>query len=238
MGKFKVAILGNLNESYLPHYTMNTVFSDFQQSFPFEFKWVPTESLTENVADKLNTYSGIVAGSGPYTSKDGVINGIRHARLNNIPFFGTCSGFGYAVLECAQSFFNLADVQHPHDNNLPENEVFLQQLNVCGIGMHSIGFNPVKETLASIIYNNQELVHEESHCMYGVSYNMIEKFKDHGLIVSGTDSDGEPKILEYAKNDFFVITLFLPQLKSTLANPHPLILMFLQSAMKKVLSAV
>ena len=113
MNKYKVAILGNFNENYEPHYTMNKVFIDFQQTFHFDFEWLPTENLVDCHAEKLNNYHGIVAGSGPYKNKEGVINGIRHARVNNIPFFGTCSGFGYAVLEFGQWLFDLAGCSAP-----------------------------------------------------------------------------------------------------------------------------
>lgn len=231
MSKFKVAILGNLNEGYEPHYTMNKCFMDFQETVDFSFEWIPTETLANDSADVLETYHGIIAGSGPYKSKEGVINGIRFARKNNIPFLGTCSGFGYAVLEFGQSLFNLQTVYHPYENtNLQENEIFLQQLNLCGVGMHTISFNPVKGTLTDKVYNNEITVNEESHCVYGVNRKMTKIFEHEGLIVSGLDDEGEPKIMEYKPNDFFVITLFLPQFKSDIQNPHPLLSAFFEAA--------
>jgi CTP synthase (UTP-ammonia lyase) len=228
--KARVAILGNLNESYEPHYKMIKSFRDFQEKFDFSFEWIPTEDLLTDAAQTLDGFSGIVAGSGPYKSKEGVINGIRFARKNNIPFLGTCSGFGYAVLEFAQDVFNLPLVYHPHENSeLPPGEIFLQTLNLCGVGLHTISFVPVKGTLTARIYNNKPFVEEESHCMYGVNQKMIEAFTKEGLIVSGMDEEMEPKIMEYKPNDFFVITLFLPQLKSDRENPHPLLSAFFEA---------
>lgn len=233
MNKFKIGILGNLKETYQPHFQMNTTFSDLQDTFDFSFDWIPTESLIDGASDTLNAYDGIVAGSGPYQSKEGVINGIRYARQNNIPFLGTCSGFGYAVLEFGQSLFQLQIVHHPHEGvELKADEIFLQPLNFCGTGMHTINFRPVAGTLTDKVYDHAAMVYEESHCTYGVNTQMIRAFEKEGLVVAGTDEENEPKIMEYNRSDFFIITLFLPQLKHDLQNQHPLILAFLEASRK------
>ncbi len=230
MNKYKVAILGNMNADYEPHYKMNKCFTEFLEKVDFSFDWVPTEALENNHAGILANYQGIVAGSGPYKSKAGVINGIRYARKNNIPFLGTCSGFGYAVLEFGQSIFSLDTVYHPYEKaDLGPGETFLQQLAYCCAEMHTISFTPVKGTLTGIAYNNEAIVREESHCVYGVNREMIDIFESEGLIVSGMDDEGEPKIMEYNRNNFFVLTLFLPQLKSGHQNPHPLLSAFFEA---------
>lgn len=233
MNTFRIGILGDQNEAYPPHYRMNNAFKALQEAFDFTFGWIATETLVDNASAVLNKYQGIVAGSGPYKSKEGVIAGIRYARENNIPFFGTCSGFGYAVLEFGQALFQLPEVFHPYEGvALPENELFLQQLNFCGTGMHTIDFKPVRGTLTDKIYGSAEIVYEESHCTYGVNLQMISAFEKEGLIVAGIDEQNEPKIMEYNRSDFFIITLFLPQLKSGLLKPHPLILAFIKTASK------
>ncbi|MFI5140589.1 MAG: hypothetical protein ACHQIM_22420 [Sphingobacteriales bacterium] len=230
MNKYNVGILGNMNESYEPHYAMNKCFSDLQENIGFSFEWVPTESLAGNAVDKLGAYQGLIAGSGPYKSKEGVINGIRYARKNNIPFLGTCSGFGYAVLEMGQSILKLDAVHHPGENaELPVAETFLQPLSICNVEMHTISFKPVSGTLTSSIYGGAKTISEESHCTYGINRKLIPLFENEGLIVSGCDDDGEPKIMEYNRNDFFIITLFLPQLKPGLHSPHPLFAAFFKS---------
>jgi CTP synthase (UTP-ammonia lyase) len=229
INKIKVAIMGNMNENYAPHYNMNRCFVEFQQSIPFEFEWVPTEQLENEPETILSGYRGIVAGSGPYRSKTGVISGIRYARKNNVPFLGTCSGFGYAVLEFGQHLFDLETVYHPYENkNIKEGETFLASLNDCDVGMHTITFKPVAGTLTDNIYQ-QEQVSERSHCSYGINPEMICCFEAEGFQVSGFDAVREPKIMEYRKNEFFVVTLFLPQFNSGINNPHPLLARFFKT---------
>lgn len=234
MRPFTIGILGNVNLKYEPHYEMNYVFRELQKEIPFQFEWVPTENLVEDAGGKLAGYQGIIAGSGPYTSKEGVINGIRYARENNIPFLGTCSGFGYTVLEFGQALFRLKTVRHLNEGvTLDPQETFLQTLSVCSMDNHTICFSILPDTVTSSAYANAGDTCETTHCSYGVHTDMIAPFAEAGLIVSAQDDDGEPKIMEYNRNDYFVIVLFLPQLQSTPENPHPLIAAFLQAAAQK-----
>ena len=234
--KFNIGILGNFDEKYLPHYKMNSCFTELQDTFNFTFDWIPTEKLEEFNDGILDSFNGIIAGSGPYKSKDGVINGIKYARENNLPFLGTCSGFGYAVLEFGKALFQLKTVHHPIEGiQTNDNEIFLQPLNSCGLDMYPITFTPVSGTLTALAYSKTPKISELSHCHYGISLKMIEHFKSAGLLVAGYDEIGEPKIMEYTKNTFFVIALFYPQLNSNRKNPHPLLESFLQAAFETII---
>lgn len=227
--KPKVAILGNWNEYYEPHFTLNACLMDFKEII--EVEWIATELLLHHAAALLSSFSGIIAGSGPYKSKEGVINGIRYARENNIAFLGTCSGFGYAVLEFGQWVFNLPAVYHPHEGiELTAGETFLEPLQFCSKEMHTISFTPVSGTQTAHLYNVAAMVNEQSHCNYGVNRKMIDAFEKMGLVVAGKDQEGETKIMEYNRNNFFIIMLFLPQLKQGIGLMHPLISAFVNAA--------
>ena len=91
-------------------------------------------------------------------------------------------------------------------------------------------FKSCPGTLTSRVYNHGETISEVTHCSNGVHRNMIPIFAQEGLVVSAQDEDGEPKIMEYTRNDYFVIVLFLPQLQSAPDHPHPLIAAFVNAA--------
>ena len=231
MQPFTIGILGDFKETYEPHFAMTKVLRDMQQHIPFQYQWIPTESLIQDAPERLNPFQGIVAGSGPYRSKEGVINGIRYARENNIPFLGSCSGFGYAVLEFGQSIFQLETVRHVSEGiPLAPNEAFLQTLNYCSMENHFTHFKACPGTLTSHVYGHGESISELTHCSYGVHHHMIPIFAREGLIVSAQDEEEEPKIMEYNRNDYFIIVLFLPQLQSPPDHPHPLIAAFVKAA--------
>ena len=65
--------------------------------------------------------------------------------------------------------------------------------------------------LTCSLAGRQEIVHVHSGTEQG------------GLRVSGTDANGEIRIVELAGHLFFLATLFLPRTRSTPAAPHPLI---------------
>jgi CTP synthase (UTP-ammonia lyase) len=50
--------------------------------------------------------------------------------------------------------------------------------------------------------------------------------------VTGTGPEGEARIVELPDHRFFIATLFLPQLSSTMERPHPLIVGYLRAAME------
>jgi CTP synthase (UTP-ammonia lyase) len=52
----------------------------------------------------------------------------------------------------------------------------------------------------------------------------------HDLKVSGLDSDHEIRIVELVDHPFFIGTLFVPQMRSTLEQIHPILSGFVQAA--------
>lgn len=228
---FSIALVGDYNPDYEPHYRAVAVLQQWQLSVPFSFVWIPTGQLEQNPESVLANFSGIWAGSGPYRSKTGILNGIRYARRNNVPFIGTCSGFGYAVLEFGQHLFNLATVSHPtEDGDTPAQHLFLDKLATCGLGWQDVTFTPEPGTLTQQIYQATKSITERSHCSYGLHPAQADVFARNGMVVSGRDAAGETKIIEYTPNDLFLAMLFYPHLNHHSDRPHPILRTFLQKA--------
>ena len=71
---------------------------------------------------------------------------------------------------------------------------------------------------------------EAFRCNFGLNPRYRAKVLSGPLRVAGVDDDGEVRVVELGDHPFFVATLFLPQLSSTPATPHPLIVEFLRAA--------
>jgi CTP synthase (UTP-ammonia lyase) len=84
-------------------------------------------------------------------------------------------------------------------------------------------------TLAQRAYGTAAAT-EQFACNYGLNPAYQEHFSQGGLQVAGRDAAGEVRIVELAAHRFFLATLFLPQLSSSPARPHPLIVAYLQAA--------
>jgi CTP synthase (UTP-ammonia lyase) len=71
---------------------------------------------------------------------------------------------------------------------------------------------------------------EQFRCTYGLNPRYRETFAGGALQVAGTDAEGEVRIVELPAHRFFIATLFLPQLTSSVEAPHPLIVAYLRAA--------
>lgn len=80
----------------------------------------------------------------------------------------------------------------------------------------------VPGTRAAELYGAGRAV-EAYYCNYGVNPDYLALLEAGGLRVSGLGDDGEVRIVELPGHPFFVGTLFLPQARSTPAEPHPLL---------------
>jgi CTP synthase (UTP-ammonia lyase) len=78
------------------------------------------------------------------------------------------------------------------------------------------------ETRAAALYGATSAV-EDYYCNYGVNPDYEARLQAGGLRVSGVGDEGEIRIVELPDHPFFLATLFLPQARSTRANPHPLL---------------
>lgn len=231
MQPFSIALLGDFRPDYVPHHRAVAVLEQWQETWPFSFAWIPTAQLEVGAGTVLSKFSGFWAGSGPYRSKTGILNGIQFARETNRPFLGTCSGFGYAVLEFARSQFGLATVHHPDEGlNLPADQQFLDKLAACGLAMHPIEFTVAENTVAHAVYGSVGPFREQSHCSYGLHPAQEAALARRGVVVSGRDAAGEPTIIELATHPLFMAMLFYPQLNSTADRLHPMLDRFLTKA--------
>lgn len=84
-------------------------------------------------------------------------------------------------------------------------------------------------TLARQVYKKNETI-EEFRCNYGLDKEYQDKIGDGELKIAGVDSNGEVRMVELSDHRFFIATLFLPQLSSSVDNPHCLIVAFLKAA--------
>jgi CTP synthase (UTP-ammonia lyase) len=71
---------------------------------------------------------------------------------------------------------------------------------------------------------------EQFRCSYGLSPEYRTQIAASELQVAAVGPEGEARALELPRHRFFLATLYLPQLSSSVGNPHPLIVAFLQAA--------
>jgi CTP synthase (UTP-ammonia lyase) len=75
---------------------------------------------------------------------------------------------------------------------------------------------------AARIYGATE-AREEFHCSFGLDPQYQPLFDGGPLRITGHGEAGEARILELDGADFYIGTLFMPQLAVTATRPHPLV---------------
>jgi CTP synthase (UTP-ammonia lyase) len=178
--------------------------------------------------EALEGYDGLIVAPGsPYRSQQGALAAIEYARVHDLPLLGTCGGFQHVVLEFARNVLGFDDAQHAEYDPYAS-RLFITPLSCCVAGQMMTVH--IKEgTRAAAAYCG-ETAAEKYYCNFGLNLAYLDMIVRAGLLVSGTDQDGEPRILELPDHPFFMATLFVPQTSSTEDSAHPIVVSMLAAA--------
>lgn len=219
-----IALLGEYTPTFPPHVSTDAAIEHTRNFLGIDIaaEWVSTEDIDHNLFDR---YSGIWAAPGsPYKSMEKTLWAIRYARENKIPCLGTCGGFQHIVIEYARNVLGFKEAQHaeydPYASSL-----FISQL-ACSLAGREMQLSFVPESQVNVIYGSLS-AKERYYCNFGVNPDCIPLLKQGPMIISGSDAEGEVRVIEYPNHPFFIGTLFVPQERSTPEQPHPLITAFL-----------
>lgn len=200
-----------------------------------------SEHITlENVAEKMEGLDGLLVAPGfGNRGTEGKIISVKYAREHGLPFFGICLGMQMAVIEFARNVLKLTDAhstemapdcKEPVINMMEEQK----QIKMIG-GTMRLGAYPceIKEgSLAYKIYNNT-LISERHRHRYEFNGAYLERFEGAGMMASGINPDtGLVEIMEIPEHPFFIGVQYHPELKSTVVNPAPLFVHFIEAAKK------
>ena len=71
---------------------------------------------------------------------------------------------------------------------------------------------------------------EEFHCSFGLDPEYQPLFEGGPLRITGHGDAGEARVLELAGAEFYIGTLFMPQIAVAAGEPHPLVDAFVRAA--------
>ncbi|CDT07927.1 MULTISPECIES: CTP synthase [Sphingobacterium] len=205
-----------------------------------KLKYIAAESVNdENVQDKLKEMDGVLVAPGfGERGLEGKLAAIKYIRENNIPFFGICLGMQCSVIEFGRNVLGLKDANSTEmnpDTPHPVINLMEDQKNITNMGgtmrLGAYDCDIKKGTKAYAIYGKTRISERHRH-RYEFNNDYLEQYEAAGMITSGINpTSGLVEIVELKNHPFFVAGQFHPELKSTVANPHPLFVSFVAAAL-------
>lgn len=225
MARPRIGIVGEFQPGYAPHTAIGPsvehVLAADPAVLPIELEWVGTDEAAEMSHETLSAFAGWwIAPGAPYRNMNGALSVIRYAREHDVPLLGTCGGYQHVVLEYARNVLGFADAIHAEYDPYAS-DLFITALS-CSLAGQTMTVMLRDNTVAASLYP-QSTASEKYYCNFGLNLDHLPALTAAGMVASGTDQDGEPRILELPNLRYFVATLFVPQTSSTPGSPHPLI---------------
>ena len=227
----RIALVGDENETYPSHREINAVRP--MLGGDVESAWVPTDSAA--IRD-LSGFDGIwlVPGS-PYSDDESAYAAVTFARVNNVPFLGTCAGLQYAVIEFVRNVLGDSDASHAESDGVDATNVVTAL--ACSLHGEEREVRPVPGTRFAALVEGRPFVGMH-YCNYGPDPSQLARLVAGGMVVEATAGDAPVEVLELPANDFFLLSLFQPQVGALAGKPvHALLREFVRCASEAAQSA-
>ena len=214
----------------------------FENSAEVEIKWIQSENLdSSSVAETLSGLDGIIVPGGfGDRGIDGMIEAIRYARENRIPFFGICLGMQMSVVEFAR---NAAGLKGAHSTEFGETpypviDIMESQREITDKGgTMRLGLYPCKLAENSIcreVYG-EPLIYERHRHRWEFNNAYRKLLSEKGLMIAGVSPDEKlVEIVELPKevHPWFVGVQFHPEFKSRPNHAQVLFRDFIRAAVE------
>jgi len=203
-----------------------------------QLNWVEAEGLEAGqraCEEQLQDYDGIlVPGGFGKRGIEGMLNAIRYARENKVPYFGICLGMQTACVEFARNVCGLADANSSEFDPATPHRIIYKLRELRGVeelgGTIRLGAWTCKiepGTLAHRIYGQLEISERHRH-RYEFNREYEGTLTAGGLKISGATPDGTyVEIVELPDHPHFIGCQFHPEFKSKPLEPHPMFKSFI-----------
>lgn len=193
----------------------------------------------ESVGKKLEGLDGILVAPGfGERGVDGKIAAIQYCRENKIPFFGICLGMQCAVIEVAKNVLQLPsahstevdkETKDPVIDLMPNQKKITKKGGTMRLGAYDCKIK--RNSIAHKAYKSLEISERHRH-RYEFNNDYLKPLEKVGLVASGVNAETKlVEIMELKDHPWFVGVQFHPELKSTVENPHPLFVSFVNACM-------
>jgi CTP synthase len=237
----EIAVCGkyiSLNDSYKSVYEA-LAHAGIANRVKVKIRKVDSEAIEKQGARTLleGVHGLLVPGGFGKRGIEGMIQAVRYAREEYLPFFGICLGLQVATIEfarnCAQiptatsSEFD-SDAAHPVIDLMEEQKQVVLKGGSMRLGAYPCAL--IKDSLAHSLYTRESISERHRH-RYEVNNRYLDRLTAAGLFVSGRNPELDlVEIVELRDRDFFLAVQFHPEFKSKPLTPHPIFRGFVRAA--------
>jgi CTP synthase len=205
-----------------------------------DLEWVASDRfVTADATGKLlREFDGLlVPGGFGERGVEGMVEAVRWARENGLPFFGICLGLQVAIIEFGRNVCMLPETNSSEFAAECENPVISlmdSQRSVEDMGgTMRLGAYPCRlrpGSRAAQIYGKEEVSERHRH-RYEVNNAYRDVLEEYGLRCAGLSPDGSlVELVELPDHPWYMGCQFHPELKSRPMQPHPLFASFVGAA--------
>lgn len=194
----------------------------------------------ENIAKKLSQKDAVIIAPGfGQRGMEGKFTALKYVRENNIPTLGICMGMQTMCIEFARNVLGYEDANSTEiDVNTPYNivDIMAEQKDILNLGgsmrLGAYNCKLKKKSKAYDIYKKEKISERHRH-RFEFNNKYLEDFEKNGLICSGINEESNlVEVVELTGHKWFIGVQFHPEYSSTVANPHPLFLNFIEAAIQ------
>lgn len=204
-----------------------------------DIEWIDSEKITaENAAETFKSCGGIIVPGGfGCRGIEGMIESIRHARENKIPFFGICLGMQMSVIEFARNVLGKTEANSTEFGETPDPviDIMENQKNIMQKGgTMRLGLYPCRlgqNSMCRELYG-KELIYERHRHRWEFNNAYRKELTDAGMQIAGLSPDERlVEIVELPDHPWFVGVQFHPEFKSRPNKPHKLFADFIRASL-------
>jgi CTP synthase len=215
------------------------VHAGAQNDCKINLRWISSEEITkESVQTILGTLDGVLVAPGfGERGLEGKIEAIRFVRENKIPFFGICLGMQCSVVEFARNVLGLEasstelnpKTKNPVIDMMEEQKKITEKGGTMRLGAYTCKLKKGSKAYAAYGESNIEERHRHR---YEFNNKYLEQIEEAGLKATGINPDsGLVEVVELKDHPWYVGVQYHPELKSTVLNPHPLFVKFVEASL-------
>lgn len=240
--RVRVAVVGKYTELVDSYKSVQEalVHGGIANDVGVDVSWLSSDLFSDykRASELLRGYHALlVPGGFGVRGVEGMVEAVRVAREEGLPFLGICLGMQVAIIEFARNVLQLPDSHSSEFSPECSNPVIAlmeEQKHVTDMGgTMRLGAYPCRlqrGSLAAEVYGVPEVSERHRH-RYEVSNQYREQFVAKGLKLSGLSPDGSlVEIVELEGHPWFIGVQFHPELQSRPTRPHPLFAGFIAAA--------